>query len=182
VGAASDHCRQLQLPVRLTGPGREHDIVVGAGDRTRQPEEHVGQVLGRAAVHQRGDLRPCLFHRARVVLRPVGHLEVDHMLPVVRPGLEHLARLDRRAGGQRRELLPAGGVLAGEEVEHGPCLVPVLQQRPGVPGTAVGQCPGQVQHPVAHQQAGEGGALWRGERAEDEGAEELRLGCHEVSS
>ena len=92
-----------------------------------------GRALARAAVHHVGGPRTQLLDGARVVLRPAGRDEVDHVGAVVRAGLQHLAGRDRRgerdvgerqprvvvALGDGGEAIPCGGRLGEERVEVG---------------------------------------------------------------
>ncbi len=182
VGGPADDRGQFQLPVRLLAPRGQDHVVVGAGDRGRQADEHVRLVLGRTAVHHRGDLHPCFLRRARVVRGAMGQSQVDHVLPVVGAGLQHLARLDRRQDPQAVQRAPVPRALVRQAVQDCERLVPVLQQITGGGGVPELRNATEVEDELRGHQAGEGRSVAVGERAEGEGAGELRVYCHEVSS
>ena len=107
---AADHDGELELPVVHLAVCGKHERHVVADDARGQPDEEVRLTVGGTVVHHLRGERAGLVRSAVRVVRESGRDELDHVLPVVRTGLEHLARLDRsceRHVGERHPL-PVG--------------------------------------------------------------------------
>ena len=105
---AADHDGELELPVVHLAVGGEGERNVVSDDARGQPDEEVRLAVGGAVVHHLRRELARLFGRAVAVVGEAGRDELDHVLAVVRTGLQHLARLDRsreRHVGQRHPLL-----------------------------------------------------------------------------
>ena len=90
--AAPDDDAELQLPIGLRGRRWQHQIVERTDDRRRRFQERVRLAIGGALVHHL--LRPLAEFVAAQTFRPdvLVDREVDHVLAVVGPGEEQLAR------------------------------------------------------------------------------------------
>ncbi len=79
-------------------------------------------------VHDLGCLGAPILLGAVVGGVPVGHVQVDHVLPVVGSRLQHLARLDGSMQPEVRQGPPFGPGVGGELVQQGECDRPLLEQ------------------------------------------------------
>lgn len=178
MGRTADDRHQLQLPVGLLGPRGQHDVVVRAGDRARQADEDVRQVVGCPTVHDLCGFGTPLLLGAVVGRVPVRDMQVDDVLAVVGAGLEHLARLDRGVHPEVRQRPALRTAVIGQRRESRRSRVPGLQE------AADGQVritegSSQVEYlGVRRDERGEGRSVRCRERGEGEGSgEELGRGC-----
>ena len=128
---AADHRGELELPVELLRPGRDHDVVVRPGHRGRQADEQVRRPLGGAAVHQLRDLGADLGVRPGAALGVVRGGEVDDVGAVVRARLQDLPGGERGVDVQVVERLGGAGPrgVGAHRVQQGQHAVPVGEQR-----------------------------------------------------
>ena len=129
--AAPDDDAELQLPIGLRGRRWQHQIVERADDRRRRLQERVRLAVRGTLVHHL--LRPLAEFVAAQTFRPdvLVDRQVDHVLAVVGPGEEQLARkIDWGVHPQvfhRHALVERSNV--GGTLHAGQVRVPVLQQR-----------------------------------------------------
>jgi catechol 2,3-dioxygenase-like lactoylglutathione lyase family enzyme len=133
----TDDGRQFELPIGLGAIGGENDVVEGADHRVRGAEEH----------ERLAGFQPVVEFRTGTVTvgrrKPVGGIaacisgahKVEHMLAVIRAGLENLAGGEERGEWVQivqRVLELVWSEAIGERLQCGQRRVPRLEQRPEI--------------------------------------------------